>query len=304
LVSRLDCSRVPTAAAVFYAVTKQVEDFAKDRLHPVLLLDEATASSGHARPSAHPAQLCVGLHGALVAPPRRPVRSRRPIATPLQPLPLLPIEWPSRHRPIPSPKTRPTTSAFASSAPPARASFFASDAVALLDEATAGALRDLDRIAAACLLAAARKKRKAVDRDVVSRVVKRSPRRIGRDAARSSGLDPHPCSRARCCRGARGRDCPRAQRACRRSSHLACERTREPIGRAVRRIAPTRPTRPRSRPVRPGLLNRRIHLALTLVINPEMGSGPKVARTRRPLAAADRCAATHCPTRGAPGRGC
>ena len=37
---------------------------------------------------------------------------------------------------------------------------------------TAGALRDLDRIATACLRAAARKKRKAVDRDVVSRVLK------------------------------------------------------------------------------------------------------------------------------------
>ena len=37
---------------------------------------------------------------------------------------------------------------------------------------TAGALRDLDRIATACLRAAARKKGKAVDRDVVSRVLK------------------------------------------------------------------------------------------------------------------------------------
>jgi hypothetical protein len=48
---------------------------------------------------------------------------------------------------------------------------FASDATALLHEATLGAMRDLDRLAAAALREAARKKRKLVERDVIARVV-------------------------------------------------------------------------------------------------------------------------------------
>ena len=49
---------------------------------------------------------------------------------------------------------------------------FASDAVTLLHEAAAGALRDLDRLATACLRVACRKKRKTVERDVVARIAK------------------------------------------------------------------------------------------------------------------------------------
>jgi hypothetical protein len=46
----------------------------------------------------------------------------------------------------------------------------------VLHEATAGALRDLDRIAATCLRHAARKKRKTIDRDVISTVLKNTAR--------------------------------------------------------------------------------------------------------------------------------
>lgn len=49
---------------------------------------------------------------------------------------------------------------------------FSRDGVTLLHEATAGALRDLDRIACACLRHAARKKRKTIDRDIVAAVLK------------------------------------------------------------------------------------------------------------------------------------
>jgi general secretion pathway protein A len=48
---------------------------------------------------------------------------------------------------------------------------FSSDAAVLLHEATAGAMRELDRLSAAALRETARKKRKLVERDVVSRVV-------------------------------------------------------------------------------------------------------------------------------------
>jgi general secretion pathway protein A len=53
---------------------------------------------------------------------------------------------------------------------------FAEDAVALLHEAAHGALREIDRVASTCLRHAARKKRKVVDRDVVTRVLKAAAR--------------------------------------------------------------------------------------------------------------------------------
>lgn len=53
---------------------------------------------------------------------------------------------------------------------------FAGDAVVLLHEATVGAMRDLDRLAAAALRETVRKKRKLVERDVVSRVIEADTR--------------------------------------------------------------------------------------------------------------------------------
>ena len=48
---------------------------------------------------------------------------------------------------------------------------FASDAAAMIHEASAAGMRDTDRIATAALREAARKKRKLVERDVVARVI-------------------------------------------------------------------------------------------------------------------------------------
>ena len=48
---------------------------------------------------------------------------------------------------------------------------FASDALALLHEATAGQLRDIDRLATACLRAAGRKKLKHVDLELLQDVL-------------------------------------------------------------------------------------------------------------------------------------
>ena len=53
---------------------------------------------------------------------------------------------------------------------------FASDATVLLHEATVGAVRDLDRLATAALRETARKKRKLVERDVVTRVIEADTR--------------------------------------------------------------------------------------------------------------------------------
>jgi general secretion pathway protein A len=53
---------------------------------------------------------------------------------------------------------------------------FASDAAVLLHEATLGAMRDLDRVAAAVLRETARKKKKLVERDVMARVIEADTR--------------------------------------------------------------------------------------------------------------------------------
>jgi len=48
---------------------------------------------------------------------------------------------------------------------------FASDALALIHEATNGQLRDIDRVATACLRLAARRKLKTIDRELLQDVV-------------------------------------------------------------------------------------------------------------------------------------
>jgi hypothetical protein len=52
----------------------------------------------------------------------------------------------------------------------------ASDPIVMLHEATAGAMRDLDRLATGTLRETARKKRKLVERDVVIRVIEAETR--------------------------------------------------------------------------------------------------------------------------------
>jgi general secretion pathway protein A len=47
---------------------------------------------------------------------------------------------------------------------------FSSDALAMIHEAAAGSLRDIDRVATGALRAASRKKRKMVERDIITRV--------------------------------------------------------------------------------------------------------------------------------------
>ena len=48
---------------------------------------------------------------------------------------------------------------------------FASDAIAMIHEAAAGAMRDLDRLAHAALRETARRKKKLVERDTVQRLL-------------------------------------------------------------------------------------------------------------------------------------
>jgi hypothetical protein len=53
---------------------------------------------------------------------------------------------------------------------------FAADAIAMLHEATRGAMRDLDRLATLALRDSAKKKRKLVERDVVARILEADAR--------------------------------------------------------------------------------------------------------------------------------
>ena len=71
---------------------------------------------------------------------------------------------------ISSPTTPPTTSACASRLG-ATKDIFSADALSILHEAAGSSLRDTDRIATAALRTAARKKKKIVERDVLSRIL-------------------------------------------------------------------------------------------------------------------------------------
>lgn len=168
----LGLSPSATAAAVFYAIATQVEDYARERVHPVFVLDEAHLLHQDVLDHLHillnyawdsKALLSLVLVGLSDFDERLRVRRNRSLYSRL-------------HRRFHIEPVSPEDTAEYIRLRLERAGssreLFASDAVALLHEATQGNLRDIDRIATACLRAAARKKRKVADRDVVSRVLK------------------------------------------------------------------------------------------------------------------------------------
>jgi general secretion pathway protein A len=144
------------AAAVFHAVSSHVHDLGRDRIHPVFLLDEAHLL--HQDTLDH-------LHI------------------------LLNYEWDSRallslllvglfsrmHRRLRMDPLTPADTAEYIRMRLARVGcdreLLASDAVAMIHEASLGGMRDTDRIATAALREAVRKKRKLVERDAVARVI-------------------------------------------------------------------------------------------------------------------------------------
>lgn len=169
----LGLSPSATAAAVFYAVAQHVEDLAHERrAHPVFLLDEAHLLHQDTLDHLHillnyewdsKALLSLVLIGLSDFDERLRLRRNRSLASRI-------------HRRFPIDPLTPDDTADYLRARLARAGcerdVFAQDAVTVLHEATGGALRDLDRLATACLRAATRKKRKTVERDLVSRVAK------------------------------------------------------------------------------------------------------------------------------------
>jgi type II secretory pathway predicted ATPase ExeA len=167
----LGLSPSATAAAVFYAVSTHIEELGRERVHPVFLLDEAHLLHQDTLDHLHillnyqwdsKALLSLFLVGLPELEHRLGMRRNRSLHSRLG------------RRLAVGPLTPDDTAEYVRlrlEKVGCEREIFASDALAMLHEAATGALRDIDRLATAALREAARKKRKLVERDVVSRVV-------------------------------------------------------------------------------------------------------------------------------------
>jgi general secretion pathway protein A len=165
-----------TAAGVFYAVSSLVEDLAKERVHPVFLLDEAHLLHQDTLDHLHillnyqwdsRALLSLVLVGLPELSDRLALRRNRSLYSRLH------------HRITLDALTADDTAEYLRTRlrrAGCDREIFASDAVALLHEATSGAMRDLDRLTSTVLREAARKKRRLVERDLVARAIEASAR--------------------------------------------------------------------------------------------------------------------------------
>lgn len=159
-----------TAANLFLAVETHVHDLRRDRLHPVFLLDEAHLLHSDMLAHLHillnyewdaKALLSLLLVGLPELEGNLQRRAHRSLLTRIH------------HRFLIPPATIEDTAEYVrfrlARAGTDRA-LFPDDALAALHELSQGALREIDRLASAALREAARRKKKLVDRDVVTRV--------------------------------------------------------------------------------------------------------------------------------------
>jgi type II secretory pathway predicted ATPase ExeA len=165
-----------TAGSLFYAVAKHVEERAEERVHPVFLLDEAHLLHQDTLDHLHillnyawdsRALLSLVLVGLPELRERLALRRNRSLHSRIH------------HRLEVGALTPDDTTEYVRlrmERAGCTREVFASDAMVLLHEATLGAMRDLDRLAAAALRETARKKRKLVERDVVARVIEADTR--------------------------------------------------------------------------------------------------------------------------------
>ena len=172
----LGLSPSATAAAVFYAVSTHVEDLAKESTHPVFLLDEAHLLHQDTLNHLHillnyqwdsRALLSLVLVGLPELADRLAMRRNRSLHSRIH------------HRLEIGPLTPEDTGQYVKMRVAQAGSdreLFSSDAVALLHEATLGAMRDIDRLGAAALRETARRKRRVVERDDLSRVIEADTR--------------------------------------------------------------------------------------------------------------------------------
>ena len=169
-------SPAATAGSLFYALSRHVEDRAAERIHPVFLLDESHLLHQDTLDHLHillnyawdsRALLSLVLVGLPELRERLALRRNRSLYSRI-------------HHRLEVAALTPEDTAEYLRMRMARAGvereIFASDAVVLLHEATAGAMRDLDRLCSAALRETCRKKRKLVERDVVGRVIEADTR--------------------------------------------------------------------------------------------------------------------------------
>jgi len=176
LCHALGLSPAATSGSLFYAVSKHVEERAEERIHPVFLLDEAHLLHQDTLDHLHillnyawdsRALLSLVLVGLPELRERLALRRNRSLHSRLH------------HRLEIAALTPDDTTEYLRlrmERAGCTREVFASDAIVLLHEATVGAMRDLDRLAAAALRETARRKRKIVERDVVARVIEADTR--------------------------------------------------------------------------------------------------------------------------------
>jgi general secretion pathway protein A len=161
-----------TAASVFYAVSTHVEDLARERLHPVFLLDEAHLLHQDTLDHLHillnyawdsQALLSLVLVGLSDLEERLRVRRNRSLYSRIHRRLTIGALTPEDTADYLRDRLRKVA---------CDREVFAADAAAMLHEASGGSLRELDRLATHCLRDAARKKRKSIERDSIARVLR------------------------------------------------------------------------------------------------------------------------------------
>ncbi len=160
-----------TAAGVFWALTNQVQELSRSNVHPVFLLDEAQLMRDDVLQHLH---ILANYQWD-----QRPLLSIVLVGLPdlwrRLSLGIHRSLWSRIHCRMSLEQAQPedTTEyihhrlALASGKP----ALFASDALTLIHEVTAGQLRDIDRIATNALRTASRRKLKAVDRELLQDII-------------------------------------------------------------------------------------------------------------------------------------
>lgn len=165
-----------TAASVFYAVSSHVEDLGRERVHPVLLLDEAHLLHQDTLEHLHillnyewdrRALLSLVLVGLPELEDRLALRKNRSLNSRLH--------WRLRIDPL-VPKDTGEYLHYRLKRAGIGGEIFTTDAVAMLHEATLGSLRDIDRLATSAMRTAARRKKKLVERDTLAAVIEADSR--------------------------------------------------------------------------------------------------------------------------------
>jgi type II secretory pathway predicted ATPase ExeA len=159
-----------TAAAVFYAVSTHVEELARESVHPVFLLDEGHLLHQDVLDHLHiicnyewdsAPLLSLVLVGLPELRDRMQLRRNRSL-------------WSRVHVRLaladPLPEDAVEYVHYRLKNAGGDQELFSSDALAILHEASAGHLRSIDRLATAALKAAARRKLKRIDRELIQHV--------------------------------------------------------------------------------------------------------------------------------------